>query len=168
METIETKAYKCQYCGSIHLSLDDAIRCEMLCEARSKAAADRELWYEANKPKYAEGDVLEVVAGDYNNKYFRVTAVCRADQDYAYPHWRYYGEVGSNVDGLFDPDEYDCIAEDEIKCLVCTSAKFEAVRKAIEERFQISGSEFSIVHNSVEPTVELVARLKLKDYEYIN
>lgn len=164
METIETKAYKCQYCGSIHLSHDDAIRCEMVCEASSKAAEDRESWYGANKPKYAEGDVVEVIDNYFHNKYFRITDVCKAGKNCSEPHWRYYGEVGSNVDGFFDYEECGYIAEDEIKCLVCTSVTFEAVHKAIKERFQLSDSEVRIVHNSVEPMVELAARFKLKDF----
>lgn len=165
METIEINAYKCQYCGSVHLSQDDAIRCEMMCESKSKAVAERELWYETNEPKYAEGDVVEVIDKYFHNRYFRITSVSKADQDYRYPHWRYFGEVGSNIDGFFDPATYDDIAEDDIKCLVCTSDKFEAVCKTIKERFQISDSKVRVVHNSAEPAVELVAQLKLKDYE---
>lgn len=165
METIEIKAYKCQYCGSIHLLLDDAVRCEMLCEARSKAATDREVWYEANKPKYAEGDVVEVVDTYCNNRYFRIISISKADKSYPEPHWRYYGEVGELLDGFFDPEVCDSIPENKIKCVVRTSAEFEAICKAIKERFQISGSEFSIVHNSAEPMAELTACFKLKDYE---
>lgn len=165
METIETKAYKCQYCESIHMSLDDAIRCEMLCEARRKAETDCELWYEANKPKYAEGDVVEVIDSYCNNKYFRITGVFKADKNYNKPHWRYYGEVGELLDGFFDPEVCDSISEDGIKCVVCTSVEFEAICKAVKERFQISDSKVLIVHNSVEPMVELTACFKLKDFE---
>lgn len=163
METIETKAYKCQYCGSINLSQDDAIRCEMLCEAKRKATVDREAWYGSNEPKYAEGDVVEVIDSYLHNMYFRITDVCKADKNCYEPHWRYYGEVGSNIDGFFDPEACGYIAEDEIKCLVCASAEFGAVCKTIKERFQISDSEVRIVHNSVEPMVELVAWFKLKN-----
>ena len=165
METIETKAYKCQYCGSIHLSLDDAVRCELICEAKRKVEADREAWYESNEPKYAEGDVVEVIDSYCHNKYFRITSVSKADKkEYLGPHWRYYGEVGSNIDGFFDPETYDDIAEDDIKCLICASAKFEAVCKTIKERFQAIYSEVRVIHNSVAPMVELVTRLKIEDY----
>ena len=164
METIEIKAYKCQYCGSVHLSHDDAIRCEMMCEAKHKAAADREAWYESNEPKYAEGDVVEVNDSYCNNKYFRITGVFKADKNYNKPHWRYYGEVGELLDGFFDPEVCDSISEDEIKCVVCTSVEFEVICKTIKERFQATYSEVRVIHNSVEPEVELAVRLKLKDY----
>ena len=160
METIETKAYKCQYCGSINLSQDDAVRCEMMCEAERMKTADWEKWFTDNKPKYEIGDVLKIddIPGYDLNKYFVVTAVDRSPISYPKPTWIYFGEVGGwdSDNLLFNPDELGELPENRVH-RIYTCKEFEAVKECVRRHITYGNVvSINVAHNTRRPAVSVL------------